>query len=101
MASRKPAIHETNSLRQSDTVSVKWFRVLYRPYGKKGFWTYGWLFPSDSLIHANETVDQTCRVKDKYHWTYWVEEIDPRDFDYPKDYDSSTDGPGDGRQGVT
>ena len=67
---------------------IKWFRVLYRPYGTNGFGDYGWRFPSDSLIRANITVDQTCRVKDKYHWTYQVEEIDPRDFDYPKDSNS-------------
>jgi len=64
---------------------------LHRPSGTKGFWAYGWRFPSDSPIHANETVDQTCRVKDKYRWTYDVQEIIPGDFDYPKDDDSSTD----------
>lgn len=69
-------------------MAIKWFRVLHRRYGTKGFWAYGWSFSSDSLIHANETVDQTCRVKDKDRWTYRVEEIDPRDFDYPKDDDS-------------
>jgi hypothetical protein len=68
---------------------IKWFRVLYRRYATKGFRNYGWRFPSDSLIRANETVDQTCRVRDKYRWTYFVEEIDPRDIDYPKDDDSS------------
>lgn len=70
-------------------MAIKWFRVLHQRYDAKGFWAYGWSFPSDSLIHANETVDRTCRVKDKDRWTYRVEEIDPRDYDYPKDDDSS------------
>jgi hypothetical protein len=78
-------------------MSVKWFRVWYRPYGKKAFWKYGWFFASDSLIHANETIDQTCRVKDKNRWTYQVQEIAPGDFDYPKGNDSSTDLSGDSR----
>ena len=82
VASRKPAIWEN---------PIKWFRVLYRRYGTRGFRNYGWRFPSDSIIRANQTVDQTCRAKDKYHWTYFVEEIDPRDIDYPKDDDSSSD----------
>lgn len=65
--------------------AIKWFRVLYRPGGAQGHWTYGWLFPSDSLVRANETIDQVCRRKDEGRWTYRVEQIDPRDFDYPKD----------------
>jgi hypothetical protein len=77
VASRKPAIHE-------NPIKIKWFRVLYRRDGTRGFRNYGWRFPSDSIIRANQTVDQICRVKDKYHWTYFVEEIDPRDIDYPK-----------------
>jgi hypothetical protein len=80
---------------------MKWFRVWYRLYDTKGFWDYGWRFPPDSLIRANHTVDQTCRVKDKYRWTYRVQEIDPRDFDYPRDDDStSTDLSRDSRSGV-
>jgi hypothetical protein len=64
--------------------AVRYYRVLYRPYGMKGSWAYGWSFPSDSLLHANETVDKTCRVKDKSHRTYDVQEIILGDFDYPK-----------------
>jgi len=108
VASAKPTIHEVDFCSQMATavgvlvsqdpsgyspfrekhvgsaMSIKWFRVLYRPHGEKGFWNYGWLFASDSLVRANETIDQVCRVKDRNRWTYRVEEIDPRDFDYPR-----------------
>jgi hypothetical protein len=47
-------------LRQGNAMTVKWFRVLHRRYGTKGLWTYGWFFPSNCLVHANETVDRTC-----------------------------------------
>lgn len=89
MTPQKAAIHEVDFCGQI-AMPVKWFRVLYRPHGTRGFWTYGWSFPSDSLIHANETLDQTCRVKDKGRWTYQVREIIPGDIDYPKEDDSST-----------
>jgi hypothetical protein len=75
------------------SVVVKFYRVWYRRYGRRGFWAYGWTFPSDCIIHANETVDRTCRAKDKYRWTYLVQEIDPGDFDYPKDEQASVDVP--------
>jgi len=68
-----------------NAMAARWFRVWYRPYGTIGLWTYGWLFPSDSLIHANETLDRTCRVKDKTRSTYRVEQVDPEDFDHPQE----------------
>ncbi|MEN6578862.1 MAG: hypothetical protein ABFD90_21140 [Phycisphaerales bacterium] len=75
--------------RRGDAMAFKWFRVLYRPCGTSGAWTYGWQFPSDSLLHANETLDRTCGLKDRNRWTYRVEEVDPRDFDHPEEEDSS------------
>ncbi len=81
---------QLTALDTGNTMSLKWFRVWYRPNAQNGFWKYGWFFASDSLIHANETIGQVCRVNDKGRWTYRVQEINPGDFDYPKSSDAST-----------
>jgi|GEM_PF-1470024 hypothetical protein len=63
---------------------IKWFRVCSRPEGRNGPWTYGWVFPSDSLPRAEKTIQQVCHARDKEPCEYWVKEVDPGDFDHPE-----------------
>ncbi len=57
-------------------------RVIYRPRGtRSGMWAYGWVFASDSMSRAWDTLR---RVGDWRKWEYRAEKVHPGDFDHPK-----------------
>ena len=58
-----------------------WVRVTYRPRGSESnWWAYGWVFPSDSLSSAKDTLR---RVGDWRRWEYHAEEVYSNDIDHP------------------
>ena len=58
-----------------------WVRVIYRPRGTiSDMWAYGWVFASDSMSRARDTLR---RVGDWRKWEYRTEKVHPGDFDHP------------------
>lgn len=63
-------------------MTTTWVRVMYRPLADPDVdhWLYGWVFASDSLGRAWDTIR---KVGDWRKWTYELEMILPNDIDHP------------------
>lgn len=60
-----------------------WVRVMYQPVNEseKSVWRYGWVFASDSLGRAWDTIRKVGQWR---KWRYRVEPVLATDFDFPK-----------------
>ena len=62
-------------------MEILWVRVLYKPRGDPtGWWTIGWVFPSDTMAGARQTIR---KFGDWRKWDFNLILVKPGDFDHP------------------